>query len=99
MITTSSVKGSNRNILWSPGSQTPTSSYINDLRCLRKKAEKTLEVEPGYANGRLTAGSIYANMGELERAEEQFRKVLELDPSNKNAQVNLQRLRAARGAQ
>ena len=63
-----------------------------------RKAKKSIEVEPAYANGRLTVGSIYANMGELDRAEVEFRKVLELDPSNKSAQFNLQRLKAAQDA-
>jgi Tfp pilus assembly protein PilF len=59
---------------------------------------KRCAVEPNYANGHLTLGSIYGSMNDLARAEKEFRKVLEIEPSNRRAQSNLEKLQAARSA-
>ena len=62
--------------------------------------EMAVRTEPNYANGHLTLGSIYATARDLDRAEREFTKALELDPANRNARANLQKVRAekAQGA-
>jgi Flp pilus assembly protein TadD len=60
----------------------------------RQYGEKSVATEPNYANGHLTLGSIYATMGEFDSAEREFTKTLELDPGNRSATANLQRVRA-----
>ncbi|MBP2680216.1 MAG: Type phosphodiesterase / nucleotide pyrophosphatase [Candidatus Krumholzibacteriota bacterium] len=56
--------------------------------------EMAVQTEPNYANGHLTLGSVYATAGNLDRAEREFMKVLELDPASGPAKGNLERVRA-----
>jgi len=58
---------------------------------------RSVAVEANYANGHLTVGAIHATMGQLDLAETEFLKVLEIDPSNDSAQKNLERVRSQRG--
>jgi Flp pilus assembly protein TadD len=52
-----------------------------------------VRTEPNYANGHLTLGSIYATAGDLDRAETEFAKALELDPASGAAKANIEKLR------
>jgi Flp pilus assembly protein TadD len=56
--------------------------------------EMAVGTEPNYANGHLTLGSVYATAGDLDRAEREFMKALELDPASRSAKGNLDRVRA-----
>ena len=62
----------------------------------REYAEMAVSTEPSYANGHLTLGSVSATLGDFERAEREFSRVLELDPANQRAQQNLERVRLER---
>jgi len=53
-----------------------------------------VRTEPNYANGHLTLGSIYATAGDLDRAEKEFTKALELDPASRSAKANIEKVRA-----
>jgi tetratricopeptide (TPR) repeat protein len=59
-------------------------------------AERCVKVEPGYVNGRVTLGSAYAMSGKLDAAEVEFAEALRLDPENRSAKTNLQRLEQQR---
>jgi Tfp pilus assembly protein PilF len=52
-----------------------------------------VKTEPSYANGHLTLGSVSATLGDLDRAEAEFARVLELEPANRRAQMNLEKVR------
>ncbi len=56
--------------------------------------EMAVRTEPTYANGHLTLGSIYATARDLDRAEREFARALELDPTNRTARANLQKVQA-----
>jgi Flp pilus assembly protein TadD len=70
-----------------------------DMEGAAEYGEMAIRTEPNYSNGHLTLGSVYATMGDLGRAETEFKKVLELEPGNRRAQANLDKLQAekARG--
>jgi predicted AlkP superfamily phosphohydrolase/phosphomutase len=70
-----------------------------DLKTARQYAERAVAIEPTYANGHVTLGSIYGTMHLLDLAEREFKKVLEIDPSNEHAKKNLEMLRQARNPQ
>jgi len=55
--------------------------------------EMAVGTEPNYANGHLTLGSIYATAGDVDRAEREFAKTLELDPANRAAKTNIEKMR------
>jgi predicted AlkP superfamily phosphohydrolase/phosphomutase/Flp pilus assembly protein TadD len=59
-------------------------------------ARMCVSTEPGYVNGRITLGSVLAMTGDLDGAENEFREALRLDPENRSAQTNLERLEQAR---
>jgi cytochrome c-type biogenesis protein CcmH/NrfG len=49
---------------------------------------------PGSANTYDSLGEAYAELGEVQLAINSYEKSLKLDPSNKNAEVQLSRLRS-----
>jgi predicted AlkP superfamily phosphohydrolase/phosphomutase/Flp pilus assembly protein TadD len=59
-------------------------------------ARMCVATEPGYVNGRITLGSALAMSGDLDGAEREFREALRLEPENRSAAVNLERLEQAR---
>ncbi len=63
-----------------------------------KYGEMAIGVEPKYSNGHLTLGSVYATVGRFEDAEREFLEVIELDPDNRRARSNLQRVRQELGS-
>lgn len=62
-------------------------------------AKECVDTEPGYVNGRITYGSALAMTGRLDEAEVQFREALKLEPGNKTATTNLEKLQQARAQQ
>jgi len=60
----------------------------------REYAEMAVRTEPSYANGHLTLGSVMATLQDYDRAEQEFARVLELDPSNQRARMNLDKVRS-----
>jgi tetratricopeptide (TPR) repeat protein len=70
-------------------------TYIHAKRMddARRMAEMAVRTEPGYVNGRITLGSIYAMTGELELAEQQFLAALELEPDASRAAEHLAKVR------
>jgi tetratricopeptide (TPR) repeat protein len=65
----------------------------NRLDEAREYAEMAVRTEPSYANGHLTLGSVSATFGDLDRAEAEFARALELDPTSRRAQMNLEKVR------
>ena len=61
-------------------------------------AEQAVKVEPGYANGHVTLGSVYAMTRRFDDAEREFREALRIEPDNRAASENLSRLAQARRA-
>ena len=59
----------------------------------RRWAERAVRTEPGYVNGHVTLGAIYAMTGEFSKAEKEYETALELDPGATNAAENLKKLR------
>jgi predicted AlkP superfamily phosphohydrolase/phosphomutase/Flp pilus assembly protein TadD len=59
-------------------------------------ANRCVEAEPGYVNGRITLGSALAMTGQLDAAEVQFKEALRLEPDNRTALTNLERLEQQR---
>jgi Flp pilus assembly protein TadD len=59
-----------------------------------KAAELAVATEPGYVNGRITLGSVYGMMGELEKAEREFMKAMEIEPNAPGAAENLEKVRS-----
>ena len=53
---------------------------------------------PGSSNTHDSLGEAYLVRGDLDRALESYRRVLELDPSSRNAQAMIERVEAARSA-
>jgi tetratricopeptide (TPR) repeat protein len=70
-------------------------TYIKSGRLeeAQKIAERAVEIEPGYVNGRITLGSIYAMTRRYEDAEREFLKALEIDPNAPGADENLNKVR------
>ena len=64
------------------------------LEDARDMSRHSVEVDPNYANGHLTLGAVYANMGDLDHAESEFARALEIDPENHSARDNLDKVRA-----
>jgi len=59
-------------------------------------ARRCVDTEPGYVNGRITLGSALAMTGQLDAAEVEFNEALRLEPGNRTALANLQRLEQQR---
>lgn len=55
------------------------------LRSCMRELEQTLRLEPNFVPAIYNLGVVYKNLGEQERAREQFRKVLQKDPQQVNA--------------
>ena len=47
---------------------------------------------PTHLDARLYLSMLYADMGELQKACEQLRKILEIDPSHRGAREFLERI-------
>lgn len=65
----------------------------NRLDKAREYAEMAVRTEPSYSNGHLTLGSVSAALGDLDRAETEFARALELEPTNHRARMNLEKVR------
>ena len=63
------------------------------LKVWLKEAEKSfksaLEIDKDYALAYFELGVIYGKREEFDKAEEKFRKVVELEPANSKAHFNL----------
>jgi Tfp pilus assembly protein PilF len=59
-----------------------------------KLAEKELleavEIDSGHLEARLHLGLLYAETGDLEKARDQLRRILEVDPTNTMALESLE---------
>jgi len=70
----------------------------NNLAAAETWAKRAVATEPGYANGHVTLGTVYAMNRRWDDAERQFREALRIEPGNATATDNLERLAAARRA-
>jgi stress-induced-phosphoprotein 1 len=58
-------------------------------------AKKTVEINPAWAKGYSRVAAAEFGLGQLDDAENSYKKTLELDPQNKLAQEGLQSIQAA----
>ena len=63
---------------------------------LRARVEKAIEIEPNYASGRYTLGSIYAMSGGFGRAAREFEVALRIEPGNPDFRSALELCRRRR---
>jgi tetratricopeptide (TPR) repeat protein len=67
------------------------------LREARRHAERSIELAPEAALGYVTAGNVELRRGRGRKAERWYRRALEVDPTDRAAQVNMAITRNARG--
>jgi tetratricopeptide (TPR) repeat protein len=67
-----------------------------DLSAARKTFEKLVDEYPDFEWPRGNLGLVYAQLGELEKAEEVLSNVLDYNPNYLNAWLHLARLKAAK---
>ncbi|MBW1614861.1 MAG: tetratricopeptide repeat protein, partial [Deltaproteobacteria bacterium] len=53
---------------------------------------KAIEINPAHVDARLYLSLLYADMGELQKAAGQLRKILEIDPAHRGAREFLKRI-------
>ena len=53
-----------------------------DFELALKKLEKAIDADPGYADAYNASGIVYSQLGETEKAEENFRRSLRIDGDN-----------------
>ena len=53
---------------------------------------KAIKIDPGHVDARLYLSILYADIGELQRAEDQLRKILEIDSTHRSARELLERI-------
>ena len=58
----------------------------------REEFLKALKIDPAHVDARLYLSLLYADMGELQKACGQLRKILEIDPTHTGAQKILERI-------
>ena len=61
-------------------------------RLAKEEFLKAIEIDPGHVDARLYLSILYADMGELQKADEQLRKILGIDPTNARARKFLERI-------
>jgi len=69
-------------------------AYQRGLADIRAEEEflTTLEIDPGHIDARLYLSLLYADRGELQKACEQLRRILEINPTNRGAREFLERI-------
>lgn len=53
---------------------------------------KTIDVDPKHIDARLYLSILYADSGEIEKAGQQLRKILQIDPTNERARNLLEKI-------
>jgi tetratricopeptide (TPR) repeat protein len=71
---------------------------LNDLPAARVHYEAALEAKPDYVPARLQLGVTLLSLGETNLAEEQWRKVIAVEPENSQAKMYLRMLERTRGS-
>lgn len=64
-------------------------SWAGDNAGAREDCKKATELKPDYVDAWQTLGRAYEDLGQMEKAEATYKKVLELDPGNKDAKEGL----------
>jgi Tfp pilus assembly protein PilF len=69
-------------------------TYQRRLTDERAEAEflKAIEIDPEHIDARLYLSLLYADMGELQKAIQQLRTILEIDPNNAGARDFLKKI-------
>jgi tetratricopeptide (TPR) repeat protein len=70
-----------------------------DVRRAEAALQQAILLDPGFFLARGALGQIFAQRGDYQQAAEAFRAVLERDPGNEAAQVNLQQAEALLAAE
>lgn len=90
---------------WADEPDSPVFARLADLHRRAGSPGRSLEIlergldrHPGHVTGHLVRGRVYVELGEEERAEEAFRRALELDEENLVALRSLGELARRRGA-
>ncbi len=64
-------------------------SWSGDNAGARDDCKKAVELKPDFIDAWSTLGRAYEDLGQLDKAEDTYKKVLELDPKNKGAKEGL----------
>lgn len=64
-------------------------SWAGDNAGARTDCQKATKLKPDYVDAWQTLARAYEDLGQLDKAEETYKKVLELDPKNKGAKEGL----------
>lgn len=64
-------------------------SWAGDNAGARTDCQKAVKLKPDYVDAWATLGRAYEDLGQLDKAEEAYKKVLELDPKHKGAKEGL----------
>lgn len=64
----------------------------NDYQKAKEVLEKVVEFDPNHSNGHLALGLTYEKIGEISKAKIEYKKVLDLNPGNKEVMKRLENL-------
>ena len=53
---------------------------------------KAIKIDPAHVDARLSLSMLYADKGELQKAKEQLREILEIAPAYRRAREFLERI-------
>ena len=53
---------------------------------------KAIKIDPGFIDARLYLSVLYAETGQIQRAQDQIRKILDIDPNHREARELLQKM-------
>jgi tetratricopeptide (TPR) repeat protein len=71
--------------------------FINKLKEAETDCRKALEIKPDYVPALSTLGRVYEDGKQKQKALETYRRVLELDPGNKDAKNGIEFLTSPQG--
>jgi tetratricopeptide (TPR) repeat protein len=71
--------------------------FINKLKEAEGDCQKSLSLKPGYVLALSTLGRVYEDGKQKQKAIDTYRRVLELDPGNKEAKSGIEFLSATPG--
>lgn len=70
--------------------------FVNKLKEAETDCKKALELKPGYVPALSSLGRVYEDSKQKQKALETYRKVLELDPNNKDAKNGIEFLNSSK---
>jgi len=81
---------------WSINANFNFALFLYDMNLIKESLNyflKVIEIAPGHLSAHEYLGSVYIRLGEYRQAMESYRRILEDDPANENADYNLKNLK------